>query len=151
MIIIHVISQTMNILPFQSSLYPLGRTQLDSINEFHTIRSKKGLLQYILLLPSQSLSWERWTFSFILLTRLLQLLTSFLRNLPLVSFREIHPPLVSTTRPLSVVFVIRAPPSRWMFRPLTSSLRTELFTDDLKSHRQLASILVIDAVEKTPQ
>lgn len=49
----------MNILPFQSSLYPLGRTKLDSINEFHTIRSKKGLLQYILLLPSQSLSWER--------------------------------------------------------------------------------------------
>ena len=41
MIIIHVISQTMNILPFQSSLYPLGRTKLDSINEFHTIRSKK--------------------------------------------------------------------------------------------------------------
>lgn len=59
MIIIHVISQTMNILPFQSSLYPLGRTKLDSINEFHKIRSKKGLLQYILLLPSQSLSWER--------------------------------------------------------------------------------------------
>lgn len=87
----------------------------------------------------------------ILLTRLLQLLTSFLRNLPLVSFREIHPPLVSTTRPLSVVFVIRAPPSRWMFRPLTSSLRTELFTDDLKFHRQLASILVVDAVEKTQQ
>lgn len=59
MIIIHIISQTMNILPFQSSLYPLGRKKLDSINEFHTIRSKKGLLQYILLLPSQSLSWER--------------------------------------------------------------------------------------------
>ena len=59
MIIINVISPTMNILPFQSSLYPLGRTKLDSINEFHTIRSKKGLLQYILLLPSQSLSWER--------------------------------------------------------------------------------------------
>ena len=41
MIIIHVISQTMNILSFQSSLYPLVRTKLDSRNEFHTIRSKK--------------------------------------------------------------------------------------------------------------
>lgn len=53
----------------------------------------------------------------------------------LVSLIDSHPPLVSATRPLSVVFEMKAPPSRCTTWLCTSSKATELFPDDPKRHK----------------
>ena len=59
----------------------------------------------------------------------------WLHRYSLLALSDSHPPLVSATRPLSVVFEMEAPPSKCTTWPCTSSKATELFPDDPKLHK----------------